>query len=168
MASETKPLAERLLDALQYWKEDSHNPSCGCARCEEYDALLADHAAAPSPVPHEVREAAERINSNCWDEYLGDPPRDWPAIFDRALSDARTVSRAWLDLNDPTRSDLDWIKSVWPEPVYLYAEGNIDIGSSDHTGWGIVTLPHWTRGKVRMLASVGGVVLNENGEEICK
>lgn len=43
-------------------------------------------------VNDETRAAAERLTGNCWNSYLGDPPRNWQEIFENLLADGRTVA----------------------------------------------------------------------------
>lgn len=60
-----------------------------------YGELVTELATAfGARVPADVRAAAERLTSNSWDEYIGEPGgRDWMVIADKILFDGRTVAR---------------------------------------------------------------------------
>lgn len=64
-----------------------------------------------------IESIRERVRGNCWDTYLASkPPRDWPAIVDVVLLDARAlekeIERMKRELNAAVAHHADYTKAI--------------------------------------------------------
>lgn len=72
----------------------------------------------------ETRAAAERLTGNCWNSYLGDPPRNWQEIFEKLLADGRTVATELARLRAANAELAGAINA----PLWL-------VWSNEHRAW---------------------------------
>ncbi|RTL26400.1 MAG: hypothetical protein EKK55_07875 [Rhodocyclaceae bacterium] len=107
-------------------------PGVLCPKCGSQDtrAIRADHKPKATPgcvMTNDETRAAERLLGNCWDVYIGDPPRDWTEICDKILADGRAVA---TELDRLRAEVAELVAAIQKYSVYAQARGSAPFGTT--------------------------------------